>query len=291
MAIERTNNRAERNLKGKSENYRKIWKPLKQGPRLWTFLCVWFGTAILGVTARHLMKTTPEWLSQVGDKKLFEKVTGNLYRMWCSHWCGHSHRDTVLFRKSIREQRKRFYGNMEFEKIVYDNSRRARDCPLSVSGDETITRLYSKKATDIRMRTSKKNESGILNQNLCCSNVGYMYRADGDPVGGGYTLCNLAYPGKIYNYGSTFREKDIGNLLQLIFSCRNYFRHRNVELITDSHFGHIVPISFARLWGVHITSSFRVSRKGTSGIQELSMKKLPKVEIQDILNDMYLEDL
>ena len=49
----------------------------------------------------------------------------------------------------------------------------SRDAPNVFSGDETITRVYTRKATDIRMRTSKKNESGILNQNLCSSNEGY----------------------------------------------------------------------------------------------------------------------
>lgn len=85
----------------------------------------------------------------------------------------HTHRDTMLFKKSIREQRFRFYGNKEINDIIYRNSRSARDPPCNISGDETITRLYTLKATDIRMRTAKKNESGILNQNLCGSNQGY----------------------------------------------------------------------------------------------------------------------
>ena len=59
------------------------------------------------------------------------------------------------------------------------------------------------------MRTSKKNESGILNQNLCGSNEGYTGRTPGDPIGGGYTYINMAYPGKKYNVGSMFREKDL----------------------------------------------------------------------------------
>ena len=85
----------------------------------------------------------------------------------------HSHRDTVLFKRSIKEQRIRFYGNQRLSEIVYGNSRKARDPPEFISGDETITRLYTQRATDIRMRTSKKNESGILNQNICGSNEGY----------------------------------------------------------------------------------------------------------------------
>ena len=100
LACERTNNRADRNLKGKSVRYKKYWKPLKVGPRLWTFLCVWFGTAVLGITERHL-KITPEWLSEVGEKKLFEQLRGGLYLIWRLLWCAHLHRDTVLFRQSI----------------------------------------------------------------------------------------------------------------------------------------------------------------------------------------------
>ena len=81
-------------------------------------------------------------------------------------------------------------------KIIYGNSRKSRDPPKFFSGDETITRLYTTKATDICMRTSKKNESSILNQNLCGSNQGYSTWKDGDPQGNGFTFCNTAYTGK-----------------------------------------------------------------------------------------------
>ena len=118
-----------------------------------------------------------------------------------------------MFSKSIREQRIRFYGIQEFNNIVYGNSRRAREAPSIISEDETITRLYTKKATDIRMRISKKNESGILNQNICGSNKGYKTWKLGDPKGSGYTYANLSYPGARYNIGSMFREKDMGNLI------------------------------------------------------------------------------
>ena len=106
--------------------------------------------------------------------------------------------------------------------IVYGNSRKSREPPNFFSGDETITRLYTRKATDIRMRTSKKNESGILNQNLCGSNEGYETWKEGDPKGSGFTFANLTYPGKSYNIGSMLREKDVGNLLQLVFTCGEY---------------------------------------------------------------------
>ena len=73
----------------------------------------------------------------------------------------------MLFKKSIKENRIRFYGIKKLNDIVYGNSRAARDPPAWVSGDETITRTYTQKASDIRMRTAKKNESGMLNQNIC----------------------------------------------------------------------------------------------------------------------------
>ena len=130
---------------------------------------------------------------------------------------------------------------------MYCPARLPRNLPLVISGDENITRLYGRKATDVRMRTSKKNESGILNQNLWSSNEGYKYRQAGDPKGGGYTFANMIYPGKTYTVGSTVREKDIGNLMQLIFSCGEYLRYRDIELVVDSHFGHITPISFLRI--------------------------------------------
>ena len=158
----------------------------------------------------------------------------------------HNHRDTVLFKRSIREQRVRFYGVKKLNEIIYGNSRRSRDPPNIFSGDETVTRCYTKKATDIRMRTSKKNESGILNQSLCGSNEGYSTWKAGDPKASGFTFSCTSYPGRRYNLGSMFREKDMGNLMQLVFSAGNYFRFKDLELVTDSHFGHITPIIYAR---------------------------------------------
>ena len=247
LVCERSNERMRRKLaKCESEDYKRIWKPLVPGPRLWTFLAAWIGSAILKKGASHLMKKEPAWISQLGEGHLFEKLPTNLFRMWRSCFVGHSHRDTILFRKSIMEQRKRYYGTNDFSKIVYSQARLARDPPPFMSGDETITRMYGRKATDVRMRTSKKNESGILNQNLCSSNHGYEFRQEGDPEGGGYTFANLIYPGKSYSVGSTVREKDIGNLMQLIFQCGDYFRYRDIELIVDSHFGHITHIAYLR---------------------------------------------
>ena len=144
-------------------------------------------------------------------------------------------------------QRNRFHGNKPFADVLYNNSRNARDPPSWVLGDETIIRMYGNKESDIRMRTSKKNESGILNQNICASNIGYLHRHEKDPVGGGYTYANLSYPGKKYNVGSIFREQDMGKLILLLFECGDYFRFRHTELITDTHFGHLVPIAFCHL--------------------------------------------
>ena len=164
-------------------------------------------------------------------------------------------------------------------RIVYGNSRLARDPPPKISGDETITRLYTRKATDIRMRIAKKNESGILNQNLCGSNKGYKNWKEGDPKGSGYTFANIAYPGAAYCPGSMLREKEIGRLVELIFSSDNYFRYKEVELVADSHFGHLVPMIFLRLWKIHAITSFTVARRiGISNLKEVSKKKLTKVE-------------
>ena len=110
------------------------------------------------------MKKEPIQISQIGAGQLFCKLPTDLYSMQNSCFVGHRHRETVLFRKSITEQRDRYYGTTDFSRIVYQQARIARDPPSFISGDETITRMYGRKATDIRMRTSKKNESGILNQ-------------------------------------------------------------------------------------------------------------------------------
>ena len=157
-----------------------------------TFLGMWMGMAILDMSSRLLSKEKPEWLSQLGEKKLFGKMPSNLWRLYSSHFVAHEHRDSVLFKRSVREQRLRFYGNKEFSEIVYSNSRKSRDPPRSVSGDETVTRLYTKKLTEIRMRTHKKNESGVLNQNICGSNDEYEEWKEGDPVGSGFTYANMA---------------------------------------------------------------------------------------------------
>ena len=133
------------------------------------------------------------------------------------------------------------------------------------------------------MRTAKKNESGILNQNLCGSNEGYETWKSGDPIGSGYTFTNVAYPGKSYSMGNVFRKQDMGNLLQLIFQCGDYFRYKDVQLIGDSHFGHIVPMSFLRLYGVFCTCSALPSRKGLSNIKELSSKKIDEAKLEELM--------
>ena len=137
------------------------------------------------------------------------------------------------------------------------------------------------------MRTSKKNESGILNQNLCSSNEGYATYKQGDPKACGFTFANMAYPGASYSYGSMFREKDMGNLFQLIFMCDKYFRFKDVELVTDSHFGHITPMVFSRLWKVYVTSSFSAAQRiGISEIEKLSKKELVQSDRDELLKDL-----
>ena len=277
----RTNKRAKRNLARRSEGYRKNWIDMSKAG-LSTFLGMWMGMAILDMSSRLLSKEKPEWLSQLGEKKLFGKMPSNLWRLYSSHFVAHEHRDSVLFKRSVREQRLRFYGNKEFSEIVYSNSRKSRDPPRSVSGDETVTRLYTKKLTEIRMRTHKKNESGVLNQNICGSNDEYEEWKEGDPVGSGFTYANMAYPGRSLNRGSMFREKDMGNLVFLLFTCGDYFRGKNIELVTDSHFGHLVPVAYLRTMKIFATSSFTAGvRLGTKNIPELSKKEFTKEEKQD----------
>ena len=80
-----------------------------------------------------------------------------------------------------------------------------------------------------------------------------------------------------------FREKDMGNLVQLLFTCGDYFRGKDIELVTDSHFGHMVPIAYLRLLKVYVTSSFsQGSRIGISNIRELSRKKYTAEELKSL---------
>ena len=101
----------------------------------------------------------------------------------------------------------------------------------------------------------------------------------------------MAYPGKKYNVGSMFREKDIGNLLQMIFECGDYFRYRNMEMIADSHFGHMVPVAFLRLWDIFATFATRPSRLGVCHIPELESKDLSKVEMAKLLDVKFKEEV
>ena len=173
ILCERTNARAKRRFSQRSSAYGKRWQDMTTGGRFSTFLGCHVGISIIGVGSRHLENKEPKWISQHREKGLFGKLPTDLYRLWSANFVAHSHRDSILFKKSIKEQRIRFYGNKLINDIIYSNARRAREPPMFISGDETITRLYTRKATDIRMRTAKKNESGILNQNLCGSNEGY----------------------------------------------------------------------------------------------------------------------
>ena len=291
LLCDRTNMRAKRRLRRcTSDQYKKVWQDLQPGAVFSTFFGAYLGVAFLAVGERHLEKKSPRWISQQGEGRIFEKIAGNLFRLLNAHFVAHTHKDTVLFKRSIREQRIRFYGNEELSHIVYGNSIESREPPNTFSGDETVTRCYTKKATDIRMRTSKKNESGILNQSLCGSNEGYGSWKQGDPKASGFTFNSSSYPGANYNVGSVFREKDMGNLLQLVFSSRDYFRFKNLELITDSHFGHITPIIYSRFYKLYVTSSFTISQRIViSNIEELSREKLEESKRKVLIEKLQRE--
>ena len=106
--------------------------------------------------------------------------------------------------------------------------------------------MYSKNDLNIRMCKRKKNESGVLNQSLCGADDEHEGWKVGDPVGSAFTFTSTSYPGKSLNRGSFFRKRDMGNLIQLIFCCGEYFRGKDIELVTDSHCGHLVPIAYLR---------------------------------------------
>ena len=287
MMIEKTNKRAKRRLsRSNSDAYKKRWVDMTEGG-FRTFLGVWLGVAMLGVGARHMTKANLKWLNQTKENELFGKLPLNLWRLQSANFVAHDHRDTILFKKSIKEQRLRFYGAEELAKEVYRNSRNARQVPISISADETITRLYSQKARQIRMRTAKKNESGIKNQSICGANDEYEGQKPGDPVGSGYTFISSSYPGASLNRGSMFREKDMGDVLQMIFTCRDYFRGAGVELVTDSHFGHFVPVVFLKTWNIYVTSSFQQKQRiGISNIKELSKKEYDDSEKEKVLHEL-----
>ena len=88
-----------------------------------------------------------------------------------------------------------------------------------------------------------------------------------------------------------FREKYFGNLLQMIFECGDFFRYRNMELIADSHFGHMVPVAFLRLWDIFATFAARPSRLGVSHIPELVSKELSKEEMAKLLDGKLKEEV
>ena len=136
------------------------------------------------------------------------------------------------------------------------------------------------------MRTAKKNESGIKNQGICAANDEYLGWRTGDPVGSGYTFISTSYPGALFNRGSVFREKDMGDILQMIFACGDYFRDIGLKLINDLHFGHSVPALFLRTWGIHLTSSFdQNSRIGLWNIADLR-KSYSATEKSKVLEEL-----
>ena len=81
LLCKRTNKRAHRLLsKSTSDAHKNRWQDLTIGGRLSTFLGVHIGVAILGIGARRVMKKEPEWISQLGEKRLFGKIPTDLYR-------------------------------------------------------------------------------------------------------------------------------------------------------------------------------------------------------------------
>ena len=82
LLCKQSNARAMRKLsKSPSSVWNKRWKDLIPGTRFCIFLGVFLGTAILGIGSKHLMKKKPDWISQLGPKKLFEKLPTDLFRL------------------------------------------------------------------------------------------------------------------------------------------------------------------------------------------------------------------
>ena len=82
LLIQKTNSRANRRLaKCSSVRYKARWQDLVNDPGFWPFFGAYLGTALIGIGARHLMKRSPPWLSQLGNQQLFSKIPCDLYRL------------------------------------------------------------------------------------------------------------------------------------------------------------------------------------------------------------------
>ena len=84
LLIQKTNSRANRRLTKCSSvryKYKARRQDLVNGPVFLTFFGAYRGTAIIGIGARHLMKRSPPWLSQLVNQQLFSKLPCDLYRL------------------------------------------------------------------------------------------------------------------------------------------------------------------------------------------------------------------
>ena len=76
-----------------------------------------------------------------------------------------------------------------------------------------------------------------------------------------------------------------------MFAFKDYFRYRNMELVTDAYFWHLVPVAFLSLLGVFVTAWTNVkSTKGISNIKDLSKDKLSNEVIQELQKREMVED-
>jgi len=61
----------------------------------------------------------------------------------------------------------------------------------------------------------------------------------------------------------------------------------NIQLVTDAHFGHFVPVAYLRLLKVYVTSSFLSKQRiGISGITEFSKDILSEQQLNTLLRSV-----
>ena len=99
---------------------------------------------------------------------------------------------------------------------------------------------HTRKGSDIRIRTRKKNESDEYWIKICGSDEGYTTRKKNDPAGEGYTYTNITYPGASYNIGNErcWQSSAADVWLQRIYRLQEY------RVRCQQPFLHIVPVCF-----------------------------------------------
>ena len=200
------------------------------------FFAAWFASRNFRVGSKDGYRKDLKQKNLTRYGQAFSKLPQDTYEAWHSTFRGCLPLDREYFMGSILGARDREYGVCRLKTKLLENSRNAREAPLTFVCDEQIN-PYTGHISGAKKRLPKKTCEGLEYYTLATTNKDYegysqAIRAPlkegeveqeiiskADPVCGGYTLAYEMDSGPRYETGFTAPSKIFGRMILLISLC------------------------------------------------------------------------